>query len=308
MRSVELLYTVGVANTLGEGVLWNHRSKAVWWTDIERCRLFEYRVDTGKLQRWDTPYRVACFGFIDGSDDLVVAFDRGLALYAPRSGAVDWLVRPGVLSSGTRFNDGKVDARGRLWVGTMVEDEGAPAGSAALYCLDPLKGLVERVRQITISNGLCWSPGGDVMYHADSAAHTIWTHRFDAEEGSVSQRSVFARTAAGVHPDGSTVDAEGGIWNAQWGGGRVVRYTCKGRIDVVIDMPVSQPSCVAFGGESLDLLFVTTAQAGLSPAQLAAEKHAGDLFVYRTGYAGLPVFTFKGKAESLQARSSGSGV
>lgn len=148
---------------------------------------------------------------------MIVAFDSGIGLYNFQSDSVEWFVGPGALPEGIRFNDGKIDPAGRFWVGTMVEDPAFPSSRGALYCLDPEAGLVGHIENVTISNSLCWSPSGDVMYHADSPKHTICAYRFDRVSGAVSRRRVFAMTAKGVHPEGSTVDSDGGLWNAQWG-------------------------------------------------------------------------------------------
>ena len=121
---------------------------------------------------------------------------------------------------------------------------------------------------MTISNGLCWSPDGTVMYFADSPANTISAYRFDTGRGVPSAGRPFAHTPKRVHPDGSTGDAAGGVWNARWGAAQVVRYTAGGEVDRVIRVPASQPTCVAFGGADLDLLFVTTARAGLDSTEL----------------------------------------
>ncbi len=285
--AAELIRSVAVGNELGEGVLWNEQRQTVWWTDIEGSKLFEFDPDTDALQTRDTPHRVACFGFVEGTDSLIVAFDQGIALYDPQSAEIDWLVGPDVLSDGLRFNDGKIDPEGRFWVGTLVEDPARATETAALYCLDPDGGLVTHIDDIAISNGLCWSPDGTVMYHADSPTNSICAYDFDAGRGTLSGHRTFATTAKDVHPDGSTVDADGGMWNAQWGGGQVVCYSPDGRISHVIELPVSQPTCVAFGGENLDLLFVTSARAGLSDEDLVKEPAAGDLFVFRTDCTGL---------------------
>jgi sugar lactone lactonase YvrE len=293
VTDIELIRTVEVSNTLGEGVLWNDRTQTAWWTDIQGARLFEYDIDSGRLTRRDMPHRVACFGFVEGGADLIVAFDCGIALYSLRTGAVEWRVAPGTLPEGLRFNDGKVDAQGRFWVGTMVEGAPAAAGAAALYCYEPGRGLSSHIEGVTISNGLCWSPDATVLYHADSATNAIRAHAFDLGRGVITGRREFAATPAHIQPDGSTVDAAGGVWNAQWGGSRVVRYTAQGELDVIIGMPVSQPSCVAFGGPDLDLLLVTSARIGLTPEQLAAEPGAGHMFVYRTNFRGMPASSFK---------------
>ena len=286
--TVELLNTIKVGNVLGEGVLWDERRRTVWWTDIESSILFEYDPLQDSLRSWSAPYRVACFGFLEHSERLVVAFDQGVALYDYQSGALEWLVEPGVLPPGVRFNDGKIDPAGRFWVGSMVEDPTVAPLSGSLYCLDPKAELREHVEKISISNGLCWSPDGTVMYHTDSVTHTIHAYDFDVSRGRLSGRRIFVRTDEAVHPDGSTVDDEGGMWNAQWGGGQVVRYGTDGLTSLIVDLPVRQPTCVAFGGDALDLLFVTSARAGLGDEDLAAQPQAGDLFIFSTSYKGIP--------------------
>jgi len=293
VRSIDLIRTVEAGNTLGEGVLWNLHTQSAWWTDIEGKRLYEYSPGREKLQSWNTPYRVASFGFVDGEDRLVVAFDRGIALYSVHTGRIDWLVEPGALPQGIRFNDGKVDPQGRFWVGTMVEDRSVPSGSGALYCYTAAIGLVEHVSNVTISNGLCWNPDSTVMYHADSPGRSIRAYRFDANTGRLMESRLFAQTERHAFPDGSTVDADGGVWNAQWAAGQVVRYTAEGSPDLVVPVPARQPSCVAFGGPGLNFLFVTSARLGLTADELAADPGAGDLFIYRTDFRGLPSSRFK---------------
>lgn len=291
--SAELLTTVPVGNTLGEGVLWNEQRQEVWWTDIESRRLFAYDPGADKYRSWQTPQRVASFGFVEGSRDLIVAFARGIAIYDVEAGIREWLVRPGRLAAGIRFNDGRVDDAGRFWVGTMVESRSAQPGSAGLYRLDPAEGLVEMLSGITISNGICWSPAGDVMYFADSVTRTMRAFRFEMHAGTLAAPVPFAECEAGIHPDGSTVDRDGGVWNAQWGGSRVVRYAPSGELSLGIDLPVSQPTCVTFGGAGLDMLFVTSASAGLRDADRRRQPRAGDLFVYRVNYRGRAAPRFK---------------
>jgi len=288
-----LVKSVAVANTLGEGVLWHADRKTVWWTDIERSALFEFDPQRDQLQSWQTPYRVASFGFVADSDALVVAFDRGIAIFEPDTGAIRWLVPPGVLAEGLRFNDGKVDARGRFWVGTMVEDAAIAALSGALYCVDGDGTLSEHGSGIAISNGLCWSPDNRTLYHADSPTRLIRAIQFDVDNGILGDAVPFARAETGNYPDGATVDSDGGVWSAQWGGSRVVRFAAGGQASQWIDLPVTQPTCAAFGGERFDTLFVTSARAGLSEDELAAQPEAGDLFIYETDRTGLPAHRFR---------------
>lgn len=278
---------IEVANELGECVLWDDRTQSVWWTDIEARTLSRLDWQTRALTNFATPARLASFGFVEGSSALIAAFENGIALFDPFTERMGPCLHPEGLAPGLRLNDGRVDRQGRFWVGSMVED-GSAARDAALYCVGS-EEIAVRERGISIANGLCWSPDSQCCYFADSKRSIIWRYRFDADTGRLGERQEFARSRGDAAPDGATVDAEGFVWSAQWGGGAVVRYAPDGRIDRELKVPVSQPSCVAFGGPGLDLLFVTSAKRGLA----ACETGAGDLFVYNVGVRGLPESRFK---------------
>ena len=285
-----LLEVLPVAHLHGEGVQWNADDGCLWWTDISGCALHRYHLGRGALESFATPERLGCFAFIEGDARLLVAFASGFALFDPRDGQVRWLDRCEPAGSGRRFNDGRVDRQGRFWAGTMVEDAMLAAPySASLYCLGQDGRAVERERGIGISNGLCWSPDGRTMYFADSPRHTIHAYDFDPDSGLPSRRREFARTGPDAEPDGSAVDAEGAVWNAQWGGGRVVGYSPAGEVLETVDTPgAMQPSCVAFGGDALDLLCVTSAWVGLDEGARAAQPQAGHVFLYEASARGLP--------------------
>jgi len=286
---------IKAANTLGEGVLWDGQTQSLWWTDIQERRLYRCEWAGRTLRVFALPERLCSFGFIAGSKRLIAAFESGIALYDPFRDTTEWLTRP-ARGDGIRFNDGRVDRQGRFWTGTMAETD-ARAGQAQLFCIDAVGRAEPRESGITISNGICWSPDGAVFYFADSPRRTIWRYVFDVATGEISDRRVFAQTPDGAYPDGATVDEEGFVWSAQWGAGRVVRFAPDGRIDRLVEVPASQPSCVAFGGTGLCLLFVTSAREGLNKESLAAQPHAGDVFVYDLGIAGLPESRFKAGGE-----------
>jgi sugar lactone lactonase YvrE len=287
MNSVHatLVRVVEVGNTLGEGVLWDDVGQRVWWTDIQERLLYRYKPVTDVLEKFELPERLGSFGFVDKSDRIIAAFESGFAFYHPESGQLDWIARPEHAAGNVRFNDGRVDHRGRFWAGSMVEGEGEPSGK--LYCL--CNGVIEtHLRGIAISNGVCFSPDTRHMYFTDSPSLTI--HRFDADpaNGALSNRQVFALTPPGEFPDGSIVDSEGHLWNAQWGASRVARYAPDGSISGSIELPVTQPTCIAFGNVALDHLFVTTSREGLPAAALSLQPKAGHLFVYKTNIKGNP--------------------
>ena len=282
--TAELIDIVPVGNTLGEGVLWDPAGERVWWTDIQERRLFRYDPQRRALERFDLPERLGSFGLVEGCDDIVAAFESGFAFYHPETARLDWVARPDHGAANIRFNDGRVDRQGRFWAGSMVEGPGEPTGK--LYCLRGGKPEV-RLTGIAISNSICFSPDGKHLYFADTPQRTILRYDLDATTGAIANRRVFAQTPHGAFPDGSNVDSHGHVWNAHWGAGRVVRYAPDGSTVGTIDVPATQPTCIAFGGKDLDLLFVSSARQNLSEAVLAREPHAGDLFVYKVDIKGL---------------------
>lgn len=278
-----LIDRVNVANTLGEGVLWDAAGGRAWWTDIQERQLYRYQPVAHSLERFELPERLGSFGFIGGSERIVAAFESGFAYYHPESAALDWISRPTHAASNVRFNDGRVDKHGRFWAGSMVEGVGDPTGK--LYCL--AKGVSEiHLTGINIANSLCFSPDGRHLYFADSPLRTIFRFDLDPDTGKLSNRQVFAQTPPRAFPDGSAVDADGHLWNAQWGAGCVVRYAPDGEVSGRIELPVTQPTCVAFGGDAFNLLFITSAREGLDAATLATQPYAGDMFIYRIDVAG----------------------
>lgn len=293
--------TIPVRNTLGECILWDETTQCVWWTDIHESLLNRYHYATATLTTFNCPERLCSFGFVENDRRLICAFESGFALFDPVSADLRWLYRPERDYSGTRFNDGRVDRQGRFWSGTMVEGDGRDAeGRPAKGSLYRVSGSEQRriFGGISISNSLCFSPDGTVLYFADSPERRIRAYAVDPESGEPGDARVFATVSGEGAPDGSAVDAEGCLWNAQWGGSKVVRYTSAGEVDRVLELPVSQPACVCFGGENFELLFVSTAREHLSPEQLEAEPEAGNVLVYETGLRGLPESRFRGYGRS----------
>ncbi len=279
-------YVIPAGAILGEGIQWH--DGRLWWTDIQGKTLGTWDWASRALHSVPLPERLGSFALTSRDSLLLCAFETGFATFEPDTAALNWVSRIEAPASGIRFNDGRVDRRGRFWAGTMIEDEStAGARRGALYCLDPVSGPQRTVTDVTISNGLAWSPDGRWMYFADSPTRAIWRFAVDAETGMPGSSSVFAQTPEGIYPDGATVDAEGCYWSAQWGGSRVVRYTPDGAIERIIPVPVSQPSCVCFGGDSLDFVCVTTARDGLDTDQLRAEPLAGDILIYKTDICGI---------------------
>ena len=292
---VKLIDTLAVDNTLGEGIIWNSKDGAAWWTDIHESTLYRYHLASKEIQHWPMPERLAAFGFIKNDKRMIVAFASGFAYFDLQSGSIEWLAKPEETIEGNRLNDGRVDRQGRFWAGTMIEDAEKSTQAGALYCIDSNGHCTQHEQNISISNGLCWSPDSRLMYHADSPQQTIYVYDFDPETGTASNRRQFAKTQTTCYPDGSTVDSEGYLFNAQWQGSSILRYTPEGKVDGIIKLPVSQPTCMTFGGDNKDILFVTTAKENLSDSELAKQPQAGNVFIYQTEFTGLedPTFIYK---------------
>ena len=278
------LHIAAVANRLGEGVLWDAREGAALWIDIEGAKFWRWQPSV-EAQSFVLPERPGSFALTVTKGVYIGAFESGFARFSPTRGIFEMLAPVTKDQPHLRMNDGRVDRQGRFWAGSMAERDGTPLGS--LWRYDGGAKATHFINDIRIPNSLCWSTDGSIMYFADSPRNLIWRYDFDAEHGPIGNPQIFAQTPPGIHPDGSCIDAEDHLWNAQWGAGEVVRYRPDGSIERRIALPVSQPSCVAFGGDALELLFVTSARVDLSDVQLAAEPLAGALLVYETGVCGV---------------------
>lgn len=274
---------------LGEGPSWDARTARLAWIDVLGRRINLTDPDTGATDSTDVPLHVgaiagrAAGGFIAALQDGFWVVGDG----APRKLAAVAEAAPDL-----RFNDGKCDPAGRFWAGTMPYDETRPVG--CLYRLEP-DGTVARVLDgVTISNGLAWSGDGRTMFYIDTPTRRIDAFTIDPVSGSLAGRRTVVDIPAGAGwPDGMTIDAEGGLWVALWGGWAIHRYL-DGRLDRVVQLPVAQPTSCAFGGPNLDELFVTSAWKGLTAAERAGQPLAGALFRVRPGLRGVPSVLFAG--------------
>ncbi|HEY0126411.1 MAG TPA: SMP-30/gluconolactonase/LRE family protein [Blastococcus sp.] len=216
----------------------------------------------------------------------VLAVERGFALQDP-DGTVTAL-HPVWADEGVRMNEGGCDPDGRFWCGSMAYDQSP--GAASMYRLDP-DGSVRRVfGDVTVSNGLEWSPDGTLAYYADTATHRVDVFDYDRDAG-LTRRRPFVRLADDERPDGLTVDGEGGVWVALYGGGAVRRYDADGRLEAVVEVPTPQVTACTLGGPQLDQLFVTTSREGMDPDD---DPLAGSLFGVDAGVRGLRVRPFAG--------------
>lgn len=276
---------------LGEGPIWDAREQAFYWVDI-RSRLVRRRDwRTGAQHDWTLPEMVGSLAVREGGG-LILAMQSSIALFDTITGTLEVIASPEAHEPDRRFNDGKCDRQGRFWAGTMDDRSRTPCGS--LYRVDPQRGCVVQVHGIRTPNSLCWSPDGTTMYFADSRAHLIHAYPVDPATGDLGAPREFHRVAPPWIPDGATVDAEGFVWCAYYGGGRLVRIAPDGTVVRTIELPVTQPTSCQFVGPDLDLLYITTAKQRLTEEELAGQPLAGALLAVDPGVKGLAEARYRG--------------
>lgn len=289
--SVELV--VDCQNVLGEAVSWDHAAQRLRWVDIESRELWTFDPATATCSTQKTPERMACFAPRQRGGGLVAAFASGFAFYDPATGSREDLAAFEPDNPATRLNDGRTDRQGRLIAGGFDEQNGERVSSVVR--LDPDLRVETLFDGVACANGICFSPAGRTMYFADTPSRTIWAFDYDTATGKLANRRILHRfDGQPGMPDGSCVDADGCIWNAQWNGGRVVRFTPEGHVDRIVPVPVPNATCVTFGGARLDVLYITTARYLMTSQQILAEPLSGALFAIVPGVKGLPDAAFAG--------------
>jgi L-arabinonolactonase len=285
---------------LGEGVTWCSRSQALYWTDIEGSALYRDRLDGQAPYRWPLPERLACFAFCEDGRYLLLGLASRLAFFEIATGVLTTLCEIEA-DLPTRLNDGRCDREGRFVFGTMDE---APQhrNIGGFYRLNQDLSLeCLPLPQARIPNSIAFAPDGRRMYYCDTLSRTLRCCDYSRAGAISNDRQFSALTDPDGFPDGSTIDVQGGLWNAQWGGRRVVRYGPDGQETERITVPTAQPSCVALGGARLDTLYITTARAGLEPRALLDDPHAGGIFSARAAAHGLAESCFAGEPLLLAA-------
>lgn len=280
-------------NVLGESPLWHPQEQVLYWVDIPSRRLLRYDPAGGQYQEWAFDADLGCCAATTAGDLLLTRRD-GLVRFAPKSGRSTPLAPAPYDPAFERFNDGKVDPQGRFWVGTIYEPRDAPR--AALYRLDGTR-LQRQAGDITVSNGLAWSPDGRLAYWADTKAHVVYRMNFDPRTGQLGPRELFLRfepkdeaapALYGGRPDGAAVDAEGCYWVAMFEGARLLRFSPEGELLRTVPLPVRCPTMPCFGGADLRTLYLTTAREKRPAGELEAMPWSGRVLQLRVDVPGLP--------------------
>lgn len=291
MSNVE--HVLKVHNTLGEGPVWSVDEQVLYWVDIDlgNYHCFDPLTGEHEVVGLGVPLGVLA---LRASGGFVMATRDGFALWEQQERELRYIAKPEEGKPYMCFNDGAVDCAGRLWAGSMKQNE-QPPPEGTLYRLDPDGSVHAFVTPVGIPNGIGWSPDNTIMYFTDSPLRTIFAFDFDSSTGEIANRRPFVQAPNdSAIPDGLTVDSEGFVWSAWWGGARIVRYDPNGKVERIIPVPALHTTSCVFGGPNLDELYITSAQASLSEKQKEQYPLSGDLFRLKTEIKGLEKFKFSG--------------
>lgn len=284
---------------VGESPLWHTDEARLYWVDIQGKKVHRFDPATGHNETFVLPDLVTCLVFRQ-QGGLLLTLRKHFAFFEPETGKLEKLAAVEDELPHNRFNDGRCDRRGRFWAGTMgAIDWNAPVGN--LYRMDADLTVTRMQPNVICSNGTDWSPDGRTMYYTESFRYAIFAYDFDPESGAIANRRIFAEVgrSAGAFPDGLTVDADGFVWSNQVGPGRIVRYDPDGRIERAVQLPVPRATGCTFGGDGLDILYVTSARETMTPAQLREAPLSGSLFATQPGVRGLKPASFAGTAKDM---------
>lgn len=280
-----------VGDRCGEGAVWSAAENAIYWVDINRFLIHRLDYPALALKTWTFSEPVTALALTHDDSRMLVSLASRLIWWWPGS---DERAEHGFAlpeSPAARLNDGRADPQGNFWVGSMfnnVDAHGAsmPGGGSpgVLYRVDASGCADARLRDIEISNTLCWSPDGSLFYFADTLKNEIRAYDYDAAKGDITGTSTrfFAGFERGL-PDGSAIDRDGYLWNCRYGGHGIARIAPNGQLDRFIELPTANPTTCTFGGPDLSTLFVTSAAYDTEPG----DRLAGSLWAIETDTCGL---------------------
>ena len=277
---------------LGEGPWWSAREKMLYWVDILGPAVNRFDPATRRNHTAKLTEMIGAVACREGGG-LVTATQFGFKKLDISSGELTPVADPEAHLPENRFNDGKCDRKGRFWAGTLCLHAGTGIGS--LYRLDPDGQVKQMDTGFGVSNGIGWDPSDQKMYFTDSKSKRIFVYDYDLESGEINNRRVFAKVPEGNGlPGGLTVDQDGFVWSVNWDGWCITRYDPSGAVERTIRLPVPRPTSCMFGGESLDVLYVTSARIRLSAKRLSEAPLSGSIFAIDAGVQGIAEPEYKG--------------
>ena len=264
---------------LGECVRWDAREQLIYWVDIPGKKMHRYDPSSGHDDAMLLDQEMGCFAQ-DEHGGFIAGMRSGYARINSFGGDVTLLTSPHFDSTKSRFNDGRCDAAGRFWAGTMWEPR--DKAGAHVYCLETDGRFSAKANPVILANGITFSPDNKTFTLADTPNHVLWAFDYDINDAGVSNRRVL-RTfdPPQGRPDGACVDADGNIYIAIFAGGRVEKISPKGELLAVIELPVPSITCCTFAGNDLQTLYITTARTRMTDEELATHPEAGGLFAIR---------------------------
>ncbi len=271
---------------LGEGPVWNRERKSCFWVDIENGILFQYHWENKSIKSWKFHHKLS---FVAPARDggLILALDRSIQRFFLETEKLELItvVDDGLI--GNRCNDGACDSRGRLWIGTMSMKFTNNAGT--LFCINHQHQISKKIESVSISNGLAWSSDNRRLFYIDTPTRLVQSYLFDEETGEITfEKNVISIPEETGMPDGMTIDEEGMLWIAHWGGFGVYRWNpVNGKVIGKVELPVPLASSCAFAGEALDHLIITTARENMSEEELMEYPGSGDIFVAKMNVRGV---------------------
>lgn len=260
---------------LGEGPVWDEKNQILYWIDILNGLIHEYHLDSGMSQYFSVGEMIGSYA-LTNEGNLIVATQKGFGFIDKKTGNYRLLAAPERNIPDNRFNDGKCDPSGRFWAGTMSLTGKEKVGTLYMYDQGEAHPMI---REVSISNGLAWSMDYKTMYYIDTPTRQVAGYDFDLEKGMISNKRVVVNLPKGTgYPDGMTIDSQGMLWIAHWGGWQVSRWNpLTGQKLQSIELPVEQITSVTFGGKDFNTLFITSAKTGLSAEALLKQPLAGSV-------------------------------
>lgn len=277
---------------LGEGPHWDESLEILYWVDIlgKKLHAFDTKTEENNTFQFDQYVSAVVPG---KAGRFLLAMEHGIYQYDIHQNNLTFITNPEENLPHNRFNDGKCDPAGRFWAGTMAMDGKLEQGS--LYRLDEKKKITQMLANVSTSNGLAWSPDNKQMYFIDTPTREVTTFDYNNEHGDISFQKIAVKIPEGMgSPDGMTIDQEGMIWVAHWGGARITRWNpLTGKLLDQVHIPAKNVTSCAFGGKNLDELYITTARDGLSESELSEYPKSGGLFKVKTDVKGMKGFRFE---------------